>query len=280
VSAPEPPQDIGATALARARGLTREAAASVLARFYDLDVRDVSYDAELYLELAQQADGAVLELGVGSGRLAIPLALAGHQVTGIDNDAAMLARARRAWNATRGPIARGRLRLVEQDLSAFQSPDRFAMAFMAVNTFLLAEDDSARLAVLGVMRGHLVPGGTAVVEVSTPDEAELATYDGRLQLEWLRADPETGDRVTKLMSARHDPDAKSVTLTQIFEWTPWQGGPVSQVSRTDRLYLLSPEHLGRLAMRAGFGSVDLRGDHLLTPHGPGSHRVILIARLV
>jgi SAM-dependent methyltransferase len=260
--------------------LTKAGRARTLARFYDLDVRDVSYDAEIYLHLAHEASGAVLELGVGSGRLAIPLALAGHRVTGVDHDRAMLVRARKAWEATRGPIERGRLRFHEQDILAFRSPERYVMAFMAVNTFLLAEDGDARLAILDVMREHLAPGGIAVVEASTPDDTELASFDGRLQLEWLRDDPETGDRVSKLISARYDPEAGSVTLCQVFDWTPANGGPLSRVSRTDTLHLVTAEELGRLAGRAGFGEVDVWGDHLLTPHGPGSHRAILVARLV
>jgi SAM-dependent methyltransferase len=261
-------------------GLTERARAQALARFYDLDVRDVSYDAEIYLRLAREAGEAVLELGVGSGRLAIPLALAGHRVTGVDHDGAMLERARTAWAAARGPIERDRLRVHQRDLRRFRSSDRFAMTFMAVNTFLLAEDDAARSAILGVMKTHLKPGGVAVVEASTPDEAELSSFDGRLQLEWLRHDPETGDEVTKLISARHEPDAGSVTLCQVFEWTPAHGGPLSRVSRTDTLHLVTARDLGRLAREAGFGSVDVWGDHLLTPHGPGSHRAILVARLV
>jgi SAM-dependent methyltransferase len=264
----------------RQAGLTKAARAKALARFYDLDVRDVSYDAEIYLRLAHEAGGGVLELGVGTGRLAIPLALAGHRVVGVDHDRAMLARARKAWAAARGPIRRDRLHLEAQDFRAFRSAERFTMAFMAVNTFLLAEDEATRVAVLGVMRDHLEPGGLAVVEASTPDERELATFDGRLQLEWSRREPETGVDVAKVMSARHDPETDTVALTQIFEWTAAHGGPVSRITRTDTVHLVPAEQLGRLAGRAGFGRVDLWGDHLLTPHGPGSHRVILVARLV
>jgi SAM-dependent methyltransferase len=264
----------------RGRALTEAARATVLARFYDLDVRDVSYDAEIYLRLAQEAGKAVLELGVGSGRLAIPLALGGHRVVGVHHDRSMLDRARKAWTKVRGPIGRDRLRLYAQDFRLYRSGERFSMAYMAVNTFLLAEDDAARVNLFGVMRDHLEPGGLAVVEASTPDAAELATFDGRLQIEWLREDPETGDEVAKSMSVRHDPEDGTVALTQIFEWTPAHGGPVSRVTRTDTVHLVPADQLGQLAGRAGFGRVDLWGDHLLTPHGPGSHRVILVARLV
>jgi SAM-dependent methyltransferase len=251
-----------------------------LARFYDLDLLDVSYDAELYIQLAHEAGGAVLELAVGSGRLGIPLALAGHRVVGVDNDLAMLARARLGWQRARGPIEPSRLTLHKGDLRTFRTSERFGLAFIAVNTFLLAEDDTARLAVLETLRQHLEPGGTAAIDASTPDRDELAGYDGRLRVEWRRRDPGTGEEVTKLMAARHDAEACTVELRQAFEWTPGSGGPVSWVSKVDTLHLVSGPRLAALATRAGFGSVDLRGDHLLTPYGSGSHRVIVVARLV
>lgn len=260
--------------------LTARQRAAVLARFYDLDVLDVAYDAELYLHLAREAGGPVLELAVGSGRLAVPLALAGHRVVGVDHDAAMLERARARWDEVRGSIERERLSLHEADLAAFRSAETFSMAFIAVNTFLLAQDDDARRAVLCAMREHLRSRGVAVVEVSTPDDEELATFDGRLQLEWLREDPETGDSVAKLVSARHDPESECVTLHQIFEWTPRNGGALRRVTRTDSLHLVAAEQLARLALEAGFDGVDIWGDHLSIPYGPGSHRAILVARLL
>jgi SAM-dependent methyltransferase len=260
--------------------LTARQRAVVLARFYDLDVLDVAYDAELYLHLAREAGGPVLELAVGSGRLAVPLALAGHRVVGVDHDAAMLERARARWDEVRGPIERERLSLHQADLAAFRSAETFSMAFIAVNTFLLAQDDDARRAVLCAMREHLRPRGVAVVEVSTPDDEELATFDGRLQLEWLREDPETGDSVAKLASARHDPESGCVTLHQIFEWTPRNGGTLRRVTRTDSLHLVAAERLAGLARESGFDEVDIWGDHLSIPYGPGSHRAILVARLL
>ncbi|MEA2025058.1 MAG: class I SAM-dependent methyltransferase [Chloroflexota bacterium] len=260
--------------------MTRLERSERLARYYDLDFLDVAYDAELYQQLVQEAGGPVLELGVGSGRLAIPLALAGHEVVGIDNDPAMLQRARKAWDETKGQLDADRFSVHDGDLTTYRSQRHFGVALIAVNTFLLAEDDDARLAILTTMREHLREGGIAVVEVGTPDEAELTRYDRRLQHEWLRRDPETGEEVSKSISAHHDPEAGTLDLTQIYEWTPTEGGPLSRVTKIDTLHLVSAEHLGELASQAGFGEVDQRGDHLLTPYGAGSHRVILVARLV
>jgi SAM-dependent methyltransferase len=260
--------------------LTDRGRRTALARFYDLDTRDVSYDAELYLSLAHEVGGDVLELAVGSGRLAIPLALAGHRVVGVDDDRAMLARARAAWAAQRGGAPAKRLTLVEGDMATFRADGAFGLSLLAVNTFLLAADDPARSAILETMRRHLRPGGLAAIEFATPGRDELDDLDGRVHLEWLRTDPETGAEVSKYMAARHDPDAGTVELTQIFEWTPVHGGVLSRVTRADTLHLVAPAHVARLARQVGFGNVEVRGDHLLMPHGARSHRAIVLARLV
>jgi SAM-dependent methyltransferase len=260
--------------------LSAEERAQRLARYYDLDLLDVVYDAELYQQLAHAVEGPVLELGVGSGRVGIPLALAGHEVLGIDSDPAMLARAEAAWEAQRGALERERLRTVVGDFRRLRTELRFGLALIAVNTFLLAEDDEARLAILTTMREHLRPGGVAAVEIGTPDRAELERYDRRIQHEWLRDDPETGEQVSKSISANYDAGENTLELTQIYEWTAATGGSVSRVTQVDLLHLVSAAHLEQLAQQAGFGEVSVWGDHLLTPYGAGSHRAILQARLV
>lgn len=250
-----------------------------LARCYDLDMLDVAYDAELYLQLASRVDGGVLELGVGSGRLAVPLALAGHRVMGVDRDPAMLERAKAAWDRARGALDRDRLRLVRGDLATFRTEERFGLAFLAVNTFLLAPGDAARRTVLETMRSHLLPGGIAAIEMSTPDAEELDGYDGRLRREWTRHDPETGVDVEKRMAAHYEAASHSVTLRQVYSWST-EDDMGKTVSRIDTLHLTDPAELADLARETGFGEVETWGDHLAIPHGAGSHRAIIVARLL
>ena len=97
------------------------ATAAALARLYDLDLVDDPGDLDLYLALAGRADGPILELAVGTGRLAIPLAEAGHAVTGVDLDPAMLDRARARRRS--GTAGEDRLTLVEADVVGLRLPD-------------------------------------------------------------------------------------------------------------------------------------------------------------
>ena len=141
---------------------------------------------------------------VGTGRLAIPLAEAGHPVTGVDLDPAMLDRARAR---ARGTAGEDRLTLVEADIVGLRLPDagRFGLAFIALNSLLVLPTRAAqRAAARAPWPTTSRPGGLAVVDVWLPDADDLARFDGRIILEWPRLDPETGAIVTKAGSAQHD----------------------------------------------------------------------------
>jgi SAM-dependent methyltransferase len=260
---------------------TASSAAARLARYYDLDLQGGPDDLDRYLRLAAAEDGPVLELAAGTGRLAIPLALAGHAVTGADIDPAMLERARAAWaRAAAGAAPGGSLELIEADLLSLGLETRFGLVVLALNSlFLLGTHDRQQTA-LAVMARHLRPGGLAVVDIWLPHPDDLALYDGRLVLEWQRDDRETGERVAKLHAARFDSANGEVELDALFDIWPAKGGPVGRVSRTDHLRLVSAGELAAMAEAAGLVVEAIEGDHLGTPFGPGAERAVLLARLV
>jgi SAM-dependent methyltransferase len=301
-----------------------------LARYYDLDLRDDPGDLDLYLALAARTGGPVLELAAGSGRIAVPLAAAGYQVTGVDNDPAMLARAELAWTrvldeapdrpprssgpsrrastrraqarpstaaatgargatqaahspgsaSRRGAGSLGTLDLVDADLTAVRLRERFGLTILALNTLLLLERPERQVAALRTLAAHLRPDGLAVVDIWLPGPEDLAVYDGRLLLEWIRDDPETGERVAKLDSARFDSATATVVLTQVFDASAPDGGALRRTMRSDRLRLVGAHELVRMAEDAGLAVEELAGDHRMGAFGPGDERVILVGRLV
>ena len=265
-----------ATAAARTQAEPREVPAAALARLYDLDLADDPGDLDLYLALAARTGGPVLELMAGSGRLAVPLAVAGHAVVGVDADAAMLARGRSAAEAAGRGVAR-RLSLVEADATHYRHVDagRFGLAFIALGSLLLLPDRRAQRGAVETLAAHLAPGGIAVVDVWMPDAADLARFDGRLGLEWVR-EGDRGAVVTKAMSARHDAATASIELTTIFEEGRPGEAPARWI-RVDRLSLLDAATLAEMAEGSGLEVEALAGDHDLGPLGPGADRIVLVA---
>lgn len=252
------------------------ATAAALARLYDLDLQDDPGDLDLWFALADRADGPVLELAAGTGRLAVPIAEAGHPVTAVDLDPAMLSRARR--RATDAGLRDDDVRLVEADLLDLHLPDAgtYRLAFIALNSLLLLPSRSAQRQALRTMAEHLAPGGLAAVDVWLPDADDLARFDGRVILEWPRTDPETGHLVTKAGSAQHDAATSTITLTSIYE-EGRQGDTPRRWLRQDRLRLVTADELVAFAEEAGLRVEIVAGDYDLKPLGPGSDRAIVVA---
>ncbi len=249
--------------------------AVALARLYDVDLLEDPGDLDLYLALAARANGPILELGVGSGRIALPLAEAGWTVTGVDNDPAMLDRAR-SRVAAASPEAAARLELVDADIAGLQLPGRYRLAFIALNSLLMLGDRSAQAAAVRTLAEHLEPGGVCVVDVWLPDADDLVRYDGQIFLEYIRADPETGRTVIKTGSAIHDQVSQAVHLTTIFDEGAQGESPI-RWSRTDRIRLVGAEELRVFAEAAGLDIELVARGYDLEPIGPGADRAILVA---
>ena len=239
-----------------------------LARYYDLDLLTDPGDLSLYVSLAADLRGPILELAVGSGRIAVPLAAAGHDVTGIDTDAAMLDRARTKWagiTARRG----GTLTLIEHDLLTLDLPTRFDLVFVALNSLLLLDGRAAQQRALATTRNHLAAGGRAVIDVWLPTQDDLTLYDGREVLEWVRTDPDTGERVAKTSSALYDPATNTALLTSTFDGE-------RRTTRADKITFVGARELIEMVAIAGLEPEVIAGDYDLRPWSEASERVVLV----
>lgn len=259
-------------------GPAGESRADALARLYDLDLAEDPGDGDLYLALATRSGGPIVELAVGTGRLAAPLVAAGHAVIGVDDDPSMLARARTRATGSG-------LRLVDADMVSVTrtdlglgtgSADGAGLVLLGLNSILLLADRDRQRRVLASMAALVRPGGLVAVDAWLPAVEDLARFDGRLSLEWLRADPETGREVTKTVAAWYDESARIVTLTTIFE-EGQPGAPVARWTRSDAMRLIGADELRAFAEEAGLQVEQLGGDYELTPFGPGSERAVLVA---
>lgn len=259
-----------------------ETQADAIARLYDLDLSEDPGDVDLYIAAARRTGGAIVELAAGTGRLAVPLARAGHHVVGVDIDRAMLDRAR-SRIAAAGPEVAGRVRLVEADLigcdrvTDVAGGGPFALAVLGLNSILLLPTVTQQRSALKTMARLLAPGGVAVVDAWQPSPADLVAFDGRLSLEWLRTDADTGREVTKQLAAWYEHLHRTVTLTTIFEEGA-PGEPTRRWVRQDALRLVSADELVAFAEAAGLEVEQLAGDYGLGPLEPGSERVVLVAR--
>ncbi|MYB21261.1 MAG: class I SAM-dependent methyltransferase [Chloroflexi bacterium] len=166
----------------------QERALRVIARWYDLDFGSMTDDVEMILELASGRE-RVLELGVGSGRIAALLARAGHRVTGVDSSEAMLESGAQRLRESGVNVERGDMRCLDLD-------ERFELVFFGLSTFqhMLRRED--QLAALRSARAHLVQEGRLVIDWTAPRPDDLVPTPRALQVEWMR-ESDDGRWVTK-----------------------------------------------------------------------------------
>ena len=110
--------------------------------------------------------GSVLELGIGTGRVAVPLAQRGLRVHGIDLSPAMVARLRAKPDAKEIAVTVG-------DFATTTVEDTFTLAYLVCNTIMNLTTQDAQVACFQNVAAHLEPGGCFVIEVGLPDLQRL-----------------------------------------------------------------------------------------------------------
>lgn len=131
------------------------------------DVECAAYDADLgvWRELAASAGGPVLDLGCGTGRVALDLAARGHDVTGVDSDRELVAEL-----LARSRARELRLRAHALDARSLELGRTFGLAIAPMQVVQLLGGRDGRAAALAAVRRHLSPGGRFAAALADPFE--------------------------------------------------------------------------------------------------------------
>jgi SAM-dependent methyltransferase len=242
------------------------------AEYYDIEYDAFDADLDFYRQFARQANGPILELGCGTGRVLRALAELALPLTGIDNSAAMLDRARTRLSTD--------VRLVLADVRCVvpaQLPNApYWMAFSAINSWLHLPDADAQLDALRAVRAVVVSGGLLLLDLMVPEPHYLAALDGRLTCEFSTTLPD-GDRLDKLVSRTHDLASQTISTTVYYDRTHASTGQLNRaVGRYDTRYVHRFE-LEHLLERAGWRLISLYGSYDLDPYGADAERMLALA---
>ncbi|MDD4774789.1 MAG: class I SAM-dependent methyltransferase, partial [Eubacteriales bacterium] len=201
---------------------------------YDLDNRDhLSADIPFYLEYAKKQNGEILELGCGTGRVALALAAGGLHVTGLDLSQPMLDIFRDKLSAR--PEYADKINLVYGNMRNFRLDKKFAMIIAPFRAFQAVTDDVDIFNTLLCVRGHLVNDGIFIVNVFNPRPVmdESWCYDETVQ--WERLDEHTGNYVVKKHRGdKIDTEKQIIYPRYIFEVT-YPGGRTQRITEDLKL---------------------------------------------
>ena len=222
---------------------TRVSAYDEIARIYDPWSRTVVEDVAFYVEEARRSGGPVVELGVGTGRIAVPIALAGDR-----RDRRRLVARGCSPSRASAPLRAGvELDLRFGDLRSPPVEGEFPLVIAPFRSLLHMETDDDRRAALRAVHELLVPGGRFVFDVFAPAPDDIAETHGR----WLQREPGIFERAewdeerqTLILRVRGEGAEAELSLAwlTVAEWTraaPRGGLPVERPLRLVRPHALA-----------------------------------------
>ncbi len=244
----------------------------LIAPFYDVEHAHFDEDLNLYVNFAELCSGPLLELACGSGRLLVPLAREGYELTGVDSSASMLKLAQAALEQA-GVAAR--CTLVQEHMSKLRLGQKFRLAFIALGSFGHVCTRQEQRQTLVAVRDHLITGGRFILDISNADVRYMEHLSGQMlhQGTWQRED---GSLLSHFVSPASSLTKHLLELTHFYE-EHWQGEAVQRTVTSTHLYLFERNEVELLLEEAGFEITDVYGDYELSSFEHDSPRMIFIA---
>jgi len=224
-----------------------------IAELYDPWSASVTEDVGFYLEEARRSGGPVVELGVGAGRIAVPIAADGIRVIGVDSSRGML-----DVCARRAALAGVEVDLRVGDLRDPPVRERVPLVICPFRSYLHLQTDEERREALAAARTLLRPDGRLAFDVFTPAADDIEQTQDR----WLEREPGIWER------AVWDTERRTLTLSVRRE---------NAEATTMALAWIEPDEWGRLLEEAGF---DLEASYGWFDRSPfaGGEDTIFVAR--
>lgn len=234
------------------------------AEFYDCVVPYVQRrDWEFYISLAIESGGPVLELGCGTGRVLIPTARAGIQVTGLDLSERMLDICRQKLAGERVEV-QARVQIVHGDIRRFDLGRTFRLVTIPFRPFQHLIELEDQLACLACVRTHMDTGGRFVLDVFNPDIRRLV--DASFNEEPPFQTPDGRHVARKYRKASVDLHAQVLNAEIVYDVTHPDGRKEQLVDPFPFRYYFRYE-LEHLLARAGFEVEALFSDFDRSPYG-------------
>ena len=232
-------------------------------------------DIPFYVSLAREAGGPVLELACGSGRVAIPVARAGLEVTGIDLSEQMLAVGRRKIELE-PPLVRERIRLLRGDMVDFSLAQRYRLVLIPFNSLQLVHSQEEQRKVLAGAARHMEIGGRLVLEVNA--RLRNLPQDAKPQHKWTKRWVERALTVTASERVRQDAQRRLTVFDMIFELVDDRGRR-ERVEVREGLRWTSREEIESSLESVGLRVLSVFGDFHRGPITCPEGRLIVIAAL-
>ncbi len=239
-------------------------------RRYDRLFGDVDQDLPFWIAQTSRYGHPVLELACGTGRVMLPLAKEGFQVTGVDSSSAMLDEARR--KAAQANLS---VEWVETDIRTFDLGRTFPLIILPANALCHLLHSRDFEACIASVRRHLAPQGRFIVDVFVPDAARLVDKPGERFPFAEYDDPDGRGKIVITESYVYAPDTQ-IKHVKTHSAIPGQEEEV-EGAFTMRMYF--PQELDALLKYNGLAIQHKYGDYDESPFGAESQKQIIVCTL-
>jgi SAM-dependent methyltransferase len=250
------------------------------ALFYDQTVPYWPNELDFYLGLASEVltqGGKILEIGCGTGRITLPLASAGANITGLDLSPAMLKVARQKSAGLENP------RWVEGNLRAFDLGEHFDLIISPGHSFQFMLTADEQMECLETLKRHLAPGGVLSLHLDHQDLPWLAEVSGAKAGVFTPGSEVTdphGQRYRSFYSWNYEPATQTATTDKYYEKLGPHGEVLARIDRGPlQLHCVFRTEMEHLLARAGFEVLALSGDFARHPLQKTSSEMIWVLKL-
>jgi SAM-dependent methyltransferase len=239
-----------------------------LSDLYDLEYTH-DYDIPFWLSIAEREAGPLVEWGAGTGRISIPLAAAGHDVTAVEISGRMV---------ERGKKKRENVGWIVGDMRSLDPGRRYGLAICAFNSFLCLRSVDDALAFLRNAHEHLMPGGLLGIEVSafSPEELMNPPGDPALRYDFTRRLP--NGRLDRFSVSRYDAATQLMEMRLFYERYDGTGTLENRIAHDLTIRITNRDELGLMLRLAGFEAEAVYGGFEGEPFMSTSDHLIALAR--
>jgi len=243
--------------------------------FYDKWNQNFVSDIPLWLEYALKCGSPVLELCSGTGRILLPLAKQGIEITGLDNSEKMLDKAKEKLNKESEEV-RKRVVLLKGDMRNFHLKRKFNLIFIPFNSFQVLLSIEEQNGCLHSVYKHLTPQGRLMISIFHPD---LTRAEGVLRSEGdiLNDYPQKED-LTQIYSNQFYDKTKQIIKVRFFVDTTKPDGRFYRKTIDLKMRYFSPAEFERILLSNGFETEELFGNYDKPPFDNRSPLMIFVAK--
>jgi len=246
-----------------------------IAELYDGYPGNYLEDILFYAEEGTRSGGPVLEIGVGTGRLAFCLAALGLDVVGIDSAPPMVHLLEHKRETVGGTP--GRVRAIVADMRRFDLAQRFPLAIVAFRTFLYLITRADQRKALRAIRRHLAPEGRLAMSFFVPPEDLLALGETDTHEMARFPAPDGEGEVVALDRTEIVPARQRLVSHITYEWRDGRDRTTRRFEHTMTMRYMYPEEVAPLLESCGYRVVASYGGFDRSPLTTGSAEQIWVA---